>query len=68
MEDIDDLLNAIQQKLEMIIRMNKAIERHQQAQSPVSIIEQYQHLKHEHANQLVELLEHLDLPFDLKVV
>lgn len=61
----EELLQAIHQTLDLVIRTENLIRVHQSINDSASIIEQYQELKKKYLQDLLELMNEANLPFRL---
>ncbi|WP_448529120.1 hypothetical protein [Raineya sp.] len=61
----EELLQAVHQTLDLVIRTENLIRVHQSINDGASIMEQYQELKKKYLQDLLELMNEANLPFRL---
>lgn len=61
----EELLQAIHQTLDLVIRTENLIRVHQAINDSASIIEQYQELKRKYVQELLELMNEANIPLKL---
>ncbi len=61
----EELLNAIHQTLDLVVRTENLIRVHQSINDDASIIEQYKELKQRYLQDLLELMQEANIPLKL---
>ena len=61
----EELLNAIHQTLDLVVRIENLIKVHQSINDDASIIEQYKELKQRYLQDLLELMQEANIPLKL---